>query len=187
MHASVVMAMAWTKSGLDFLGPTLWAVETFQNEMVICIVISALMWLCGCSLMILTIATGSATERYSSLLWLGAGGFYAYTLGDPRASLESFSALVAAISWIGASLLWALAMWWTSVMGTRRIEAMTIIGFFVCGLAFLGTAAGPLDAGVRWTCVSSGMWWLVGIGAWSFNLFARGESYFELAQKALAA
>lgn len=175
------LLFSWTKSGVDFLAPVVWAGAPLELAGVL-LVLAAIFWLLGCA----SIAAGifelaQSTGLWTALLWLVAGCCYAATLQIPDSGMEpgsvvaAWGALLSATCWIAAAAFTA-ALEGRLLRVTRAREVVCISLWTWTGIFFFGACADPgLDAATKWTYTSSSVWWCVGCLAWLLH-FARGGS-----------
>jgi len=173
MRSEVVIALAWIKSGMDFIAPSVWH-ELPQEKVGGLYLASGALWVVACVVYLLIAMRPDMCKSgiVPALLFTAAAIPYIATFeevtggGWSQAFFVSVCSYTAGISWVIAAALWSIFELGL-VKGRLAFECVVVALWALCGVSFVGTCtAESLAAPDRWVCVSSGSWWLGGVGSW---------------------
>lgn len=188
--ADVVMLMCWTKSGLDFIAPTLWGEVDLACPAQVAVLLTAVFWFGGCMVWLYGLWRSVKTDHWVAVGFVLSGISYGYaiiqyilqaqaagaSMRDSIVTIPMLSAVVGTSIWIIAAASWlqaALKIW-----ATQNSERIVISLWALVGLTLYGAAMEPtLDSATRWCYIWCATWWNVGVSAWGLHV-KRGGSFF---------
>mmetsp|Transcript_9837 Transcript_9837/g.17830 ORF Transcript_9837/g.17830 Transcript_9837/m.17830 type:complete len:235 (+) Transcript_9837:63-767(+) len=177
LTAGLLMPLAWTKSGIDFVAPFFWY-GTPVDTTGYCYLASAVVWIAACcTWLAITLRPSLAkSDCIPAALFIVAAIFYIATLQSAPGQvglplLIAICSYIAAFSWLLAAVLWTIFEF-----GFIRDSALleyTVVGLWgICGFAFGGTCVDEsLSPWDKYTCFSSSAWWGFGVATWLVVLY----------------